>query len=500
MMLKAESVNPLQQNAQCLIVGLYEDGMTETAMALDQLTDGYLTKLIEKELFKPSLGQTLPLFHLPHTAFETILLVGAGKKQNLTASGFVKLVSAAMKAIHGLKIESAIATLSELEVQSKDFAFKAKQFAETAFNSFYRFDQYKTEKEPPTKLSTLILTCQHQDEISIAEKAIVEAKATADGMTFAKNLANLPSNHCTPSTLADAAVQLANTYDTISTETLDQATMETEGMGALLGVAKGSIQKPLLITLKYSPNNQNIKNKLKKIALVGKGVTFDTGGISLKPADSMYGMKYDMCGAATVLGVIKAAAELQLPIEIFGVIPAVENMPSGSAYKPEDILKSLSGQTIEVLNTDAEGRLILADALTYCERFHPDTVIDIATLTGAVVIALGSHASAVLGNNETLVQNLISAGEAVHDRAWALPLWDDYQETLKSPFADMANVGGRAAGTITAACFLSKFAKKFNWAHLDVAGTAANMSNSPDRAATGRPIPLLVKYLINEAQ
>lgn len=271
--------------------------------------------------------------------------------------------------------------------------------------------------------------------------------------------------------------------------------MDKLGMGALLGVSQGSAEEAKLICIEYTGN----KKKSAPIAFVGKGVTFDTGGNSLKTPDSMVGMKYDMCGAATVIGTIRAAAELQLPLNIVGVIPAVENMPGGTAYKPEDILTSMSGQTIEVISTDAEGRLILADALTYAEKYKPEVVIDIATLTGAVVIALGYHATGLVSNNDALANDLLAAGQESFDRAWRLPMWDEYQEQIKSPFADMANTGGRSGGTITAGCFLSRFAKKFKWAHLDVAGTAAMMSGTAERRATGRPVPMLVQYLIDRA-
>ena len=272
--------------------------------------------------------------------------------------------------------------------------------------------------------------------------------------------------------------------------------MEKLGMGAFLAVAKGSDQEAKLICIEY----HGAAKSRAPIALVGKGITFDTGGISLKPADGMVGMKYDMCGAATVFGTIKAAAELKLPLNIIGIIAAAENMPSGNAVKPEDIVTTMSGQTVEIMNTDAEGRLVLGDALTYCEQYNPAAVIDIATLTGAVVIALGTHASGLLSNNEKLAKELLTAGNESFDRAWQMPLWDEYQDQLKSPFADMSNVGGRMAGVITAGCFLSRFAKKFHWAHLDVAGTAAMMMGGNDRFATGRPVPMLVQYLIDRVE
>jgi leucyl aminopeptidase len=360
----------------------------------------------------------------------------------------------------------------------------------------YTFDTFKSKKEPSPTLQIMTFSIPEKAKKE-AQHAIKEAVGIATGMELTKNLANLPSNICTPSYLAKEAIKLAHEYKTLSVKILEESDMKKLGMGAFLAVARGSAEDAKLIVLEYKGTQ---KKKKSPIALVGKGVTFDTGGISLKSADSMVGMKYDMCGAATVLGTLKAAALLQLPLHLIGVIPATENMPSGTATKPEDIVTSLSGQTIEIMNTDAEGRLILSDALTYCERFNPDVVIDIATLTGAVVIALGHHASGLLSNDDALANDLLAAGSDIHDRAWLMPLWEEYQEQLKSPFADMSNIGGRAGGVITAACFLSRFTKKFRWAHLDVAGTAAMMMGGNERSATGRPVPLLMQYLINQCR
>jgi leucyl aminopeptidase len=311
-------------------------------------------------------------------------------------------------------------------------------------------------------------------------------------MSLTKDLGNLAPNICTPSYLAEQAKELAKTYKLKAT-ILDKKEMEKQKMGALLAVARGSHQPPKLIALEY----QGAGKKDKPVVLVGKGVTFDTGGISLKPAAEMDEMKFDMSGAASVLGTIKAIAEMNLPVNVVGIIPATENMPGGSATKPGDVVTSMSGQTIEVLNTDAEGRLILCDALTYAERYDPEIVIDIATLTGACVIALGNIATGLMSNDDALAQEVINAGEQAADRVWQLPLWDDYQELLKSNFADMANIGGRAGGTITAACFLSRFTKKFRWAHLDIAGTA--WKSGKEKGSTGRPVPLLTQFLINRA-
>ena len=312
-------------------------------------------------------------------------------------------------------------------------------------------------------------------------------------MKLARDLGNLPGNICTPTYLAQQAAELAQSYG-MKLEVLEREDMQKLGMGSLLSVSRGSRQPPKLIVLQYSKG----KSDQKPVALVGKGITFDAGGISIKPAAEMDEMKYDMCGAASVLGTLKAVAELDLPINLVGVIPASENLPDGDASKPGDIVTSMSGQTIEVLNTDAEGRLVLCDAMTYTERFEPEAVVDIATLTGACVIALGHHATGLYGNSDSLVKELANAGDEAFDRAWPMPLWDDYQEQLKSNFADMANIGGRAAGSVTAACFLSRFAKKFDWAHLDIAGTA--WVSGKEKGATGRPVPLLTHFLMQRCE
>lgn len=480
----------------CIVIPVFDNGhFTASGKTLNQAAKHYISDAIKHSGFQGKLGQTLPLYHPSTQTAEHILVVGAGKSGDLSPNQFKKITLAAIKALSTTAHKKAILCTTDLAVGDEDLSWKIKQTALYIQEALYRFDEYKSTKEPAPALTNITLQLDSATHKKSAEKALVQAEAIGLGMTYCKNLANTPSNICTPAYLANAAKQLPKTYKSISVDVLNKKAMEKLGMGALLGVAQGSAQEPFLICLEY---HGAAKSKAP-IALVGKGITFDTGGNSLKPADSMVGMKYDMCGAATVLGTIKAAAELKLPINIVGVIAAVENMPGGTAYKPEDILTSLSGQTIEVLNTDAEGRLVLADALTYCERFKPSAVIDIATLTGAVVIALGTHTTGLLGNHQPLVNDLLKAGEKSNDPAWQLPITDDYQEQIKSPFADMANTGGRSAGTITAACFLSRFAKKFHWAHLDVAGTAAMMMGGADRYATGRPVPLLMQYLINRS-
>jgi leucyl aminopeptidase len=382
-----------------------------------------------------------------------------------------------------------------LNIRGRDYPWKIKQAVEKTAHSLYQFSEFKSMKKSDNKaLRKMTFAAPSRGDLPAGELALQRGRAVADGVKLARDLANRPANVCTPTHLAEQALQLARRYPAIKTKVMDADAMRKLGMHSLLSVAQGSHQPPKLIVLEYKLG----RDPEKSIVLIGKGITFDTGGISIKPAAAMDEMKFDMCGAASVLGTLAAVAELDLPVRLVGVVPATENMPGGAATKPGDIFKSMSGQTIEVLNTDAEGRLILCDAITYSERYHPDAVIDIATLTGACVIALGKHATGLLSNYNPLANDLLRAGENSGDRAWQLPLWDEYQKQLESPFADMANVGGREAGTITAACFLSKFAKKMKWAHLDIAGTA--WTTGKDKGATGRPVPLLTQFILDRCQ
>jgi leucyl aminopeptidase len=360
-------------------------------------------------------------------------------------------------------------------------------------DSVYRFAHPQCKKEEERRgVYKLIINVPQRNDLKKGDQALQRGLAIASGIRFAKDLGNLPGNICTPTFLAEQALELGKTFD-FKVEVLEKKDMEKLGMGSFLSVARGSRQPPKLIVMHYSKGGAG----QKPVALVGKGITFDAGGISIKPAGDMDEMKYDMCGAASVLGTFRAIAEMKLPINVVGVIPTCENLPDGDANKPGDIVTSMSGQTIEILNTDAEGRLILCDALTYTERFEPTAVVDIATLTGACVIALGHHVSGLFGNSDSLTKELHNAGEESFDRVWPMPTWDDYQDQLKSNFADMANIGGRAGGSITAACFLSRFAKKFEWAHLDIAGTA--WKSGKDKGSTGRPVPLLTHFLMQRS-
>jgi leucyl aminopeptidase len=492
-----KSGSPEKQRGACVVVGVFESRkLTDAALAMDKISNGYIGGILHSGDMEGKAGSTLVLHNVPNTLCERVLLVGLGKERELGDKGYCDSVRATFKALHETGAVDATLFLTEAPVEKRDDAWKVSQTVIVAMESIYRFDRFKSKAEgikPHLRKVTLgIMSTMGKAKLAVSEHALQQGLAIADGMNLAKDLGNLAPNICTPTYLAQQAVGMAKTYKLKAT-ILEQKDMEKLGMGSLLAVARGSRQPAKLIALEYWGRAK----KEKPVVLVGKGVTFDTGGISLKPAAEMDEMKYDMCGAASVLGTIAAIARMRLPVNVVGIIPTTENMPGGNATKPGDVVTSMSGQTIEILNTDAEGRLILCDALTYAERYEPETVIDIATLTGACVIALGHVATGLLSNDEELAEELMHASSQAADRAWRLPLWDDYQEQLKSNFADMANIGGRAAGTITAACFLSRFTKKYRWAHLDIAGTA--WKSGKEKGATGRPVPLLTQFLVGRA-
>ena len=389
----------------------------------------------------------------------------------------------------------AVFYLTELPVKGCDSSHRIRHAIEAAQNSLYRFDQLKSKKDTTRRpLRKIVLTVLNRRDLADGEQAVREGMAITQGIKLAKDLGNMPGNICTPTYLADRAKTLTRVYSNLSVDILDEAQLEEMGMNAFLSVSKGSRQPAKMIVMNF----KNADSSTPPICLVGKGVTFDSGGISLKPGAGMDEMKYDMCGAASVLGAVNAIAELQLEVNIVAVIPATENLPDGLATKPGDIITSYSGTTIEILNTDAEGRLILCDALSYCEQFKPSVVIDVATLTGACIIALGKHAAGLYSNHSPLTHDLNNAGKSTGDRVWEMPLWDEYQEQLKSNFADLANIGGKEAGSVTAAIFLSAFCKKYHWAHLDIAGVA--WESGTKKGATGRPVSLLTQYVIEQAR
>ena len=479
----------------CLIAGVYEKNkLTESAEHIDGLSDGLVRKILKQEDFKGQPGDLLLLHQVPGCKADRLLLVGLGKKTDLTAKKYCKALSAAAKKIADSPVKQVLSTLLEVPVENHDCGWKARQTALLFQDACYRFTELKSEPGDLPKLDQLLLHCKDKAESRLVDKGMEEGHAIAEGMQLCKDLANLPGNVCTPTYLAETALKLADQYSKLKVQVLEESDMEKLGMGALLAVSKGSRQPAKLIVLEYKGG----KAKDQPIALVGKGLTFDAGGISLKPSQTMDEMKYDMCGGASVLGTLKTIAQLDLPLNVVGVVPSSENLPDGQAVKPGDIVKTMAGKTVEILNTDAEGRLILCDALTYTGRFNPHKVIDIATLTGACVIALGKHATGLFSNNDDLAKALLEAGENALDRAWRMPLWEEYQEQLKSNFADMPNIGDRNAGAITAACFLARFTENFTWAHLDIAGTAWN--SGANKGATGRPVPLLSEFLLSQVE
>ena len=490
-----KSGSPDKQRTACVAVGVFENRKLSLAgQIVDQAAQGYVADILRRGDMDGKTGATLVLHKLPGVSAERVLLVGMGKEKDLNDKAYRDAVRAAVKALNDLGVGEAHLYLTEVAVKKRDLDWNVEQAVVVAEEVAYRFDQMKSKPTDSRKaLKKLALTVAKRGEVAGATAAADLGQAIARGMGLAKDLGNLPGNVCTPSYLADQAKAMAKEVG-LKVQVLEQAQIEKLGMGSFLSVAKGSDEPPRFIVLEHKGGRKDEK----PVVLVGKGITFDAGGISLKPAAEMDEMKYDMCGAASVLGTMRAAAELKLPLNVVGLVPTCENLPSGRANKPGDVVKSMSGQTIEVLNTDAEGRLILCDALTYAERYEPACVVDIATLTGACVIALGHVATGLLANHDALARELTHAGDAAYDRCWQLPLWDDYQEQLKSNFADMANIGGRPGGTITAACFLSRFTEKYHWAHLDIAGTA--WKSGKDKGATGRPVPLLVHFLAKRAE
>ncbi len=488
-----KSGSPEKQRTTCLVLPVFEGRrLSPSAKIVDKASNKYISNLLRKGDLEGKTGQSLLLHNVPNTLADRVLLIGCGRERELNETVFRRTISYSINFLKNIGAPEVVSYLTELNIKNRDIYWKIKQAVEQSRSIAYEFNELKSRNKSKKKsLKKLTWTVPTRRELPLGEKAVSQGVAIANGMDLTRNLANRPANVCTPSYLAEQARHLAKNRRNLKVKVLSEADMEKLGMGSLLSVSQGSAEPAKLITFEYSGGKKNDK----PVVFVGKGVTFDTGGISIKPSAAMDEMKYDMCGAASVFGTMLAATEMALPLNIVGIIPATENMPGSKATKPGDIFTSMSGQTIEVLNTDAEGRLILCDALTYSEQFDPAVVVDIATLTGSCVIALGKHASGLLSNHNPLARDLLSAGETSGDRAWQLPLWDEYDQQIASPFADMANIGGREAGTITAACFLSRFCKKLHWAHLDIAGTA--WGSGKNKGATGRPVRLLSQYLLN---
>jgi len=477
----------------CAVLGVFSGAgagreLTAPAKRIDQKSNGAIGKALRDLPAKT--GATLLLRELRGIVAERVLLVSLGERDEFGEAAFRDAVRGAAAALKELGARDAALYLVDVRVGRRHVSWNLRHAVLGMRDAFYRFDHLKTQKKPPAPaLENVVLPLSPGAQL---QAALREASATADGVELARTLGNLPPNVCTPAYLAAEAQKLARQFK-LELEVLERRDMEKLGMGALLAVTRASHQPPKLIVLRYSGGARS----RKPLVLVGKGITFDTGGISLKPAGEMDEMKFDMSGAGSVLGALRALAGMRAPLNVIGVMPACENMPGGAASRPGDIVTTLSGQTVEILNTDAEGRLILCDALSYAARFEPDVVVDIATLTGACVIALGHVASGLWANEQKLADELRAAADDAWDRVWQMPLWEDYQEQLRSNFADFANIGGRPAGSITAASFLARFTKKLRWAHLDIAGTA--WKSGREKGSTGRPVPLLVRFALRHA-
>jgi leucyl aminopeptidase len=488
--------NAAKARTQCTIVGVYENNqLTPSARQLDKESKGYLKKILKRGDIKGKSNQVQILNDVPNLNAARVMLVGLGNPETMDSARYAGIVKTVITRLQGLNAKHTLCCLLEIEVENRDSSWKTIRLIEQFAAGLYKFTEMKGKpKDNGAHLDSLDLYVEDKSEVAQVTSAIDRANALTAGINQAKDLGNTPGNICTPGYLADKAKQLAKDYPSITTKVVEEKEMEKLGMGAFMSVTRGSDQPGKLIIM----NHKGGKSKEAPHVLVGKGITFDTGGISLKSGAGMHEMIYDMCGAASVFGTMTAIAEQRLPMNVIGVIAAAENMPSGVASRPGDIVKTMSGQTVEILNTDAEGRLVLCDALTYVDQFNPKTVVDIATLTGAVVVALGSQASALYANDDGVADDLTRAGLESLDRVWRMPLWEEYQSQLNSAFADMANIGGREAGSITAACFLARYTKKYRWAHLDIAGTAYRGSG-PAKGSTGRPVTLLWEYLNNLA-
>jgi leucyl aminopeptidase len=476
----------------CVAVAVFENKkLSQAAKALDQ--GGEITAALKSGDITGKAGSTLLLRGVSGAAAARVLLVGLGADEAVSEKSFASAVGATLKAFSQLGAADAIIALPMADVKERDLSWAIRTVVSAAHESVFRTDTQKSKKDPaPAGVHKITLAAPVAD--AHAKTALAQAEAIANGTNLTKELGNLSANVCTPTYLANTARKLAKDYK-FDVEVLERKQLEALKMGSFLSVTNGSEEPPKFIVLKHMGG----KAKDAPVVLVGKGITFDTGGISLKPGPAMDEMKYDMCGAASVLGTFRAIGEMGLKLNVVGIIAACENMPSGRATKPGDIVTSMNGLTIEVLNTDAEGRLVLCDALTYAERFKPAAVVDIATLTGACIVALGHHNSGLFTRSddahEQLASELLAAGKEASDTAWRLPIEEAYNEQLKSNFADLGNIGTPGGASVTAACFLENFTRQYTWAHLDIAGTAWKSGGA--KGATGRPVPLLSTFLIN---
>ncbi|WWO98914.1 MAG: leucyl aminopeptidase [Candidatus Dasytiphilus stammeri] len=479
----------------CLVMGVFESRkLSSSAKYFDKISNLYISTLLLQGDLDGKIGHSLILYNVPNIYSKRILLIGCGKKDQLDRDLYQIIIQNVTKILSNTGSKEALLFLPELDIKKLNIYWKIRQTVETIENASYSFEEFKTNKnKSKTRIRQIIFHLSQDDEFPMAQLAIKHALAISNGIKIAKNLSNLPPNICNSSYMASQAYELSELYKNIKVSLVNESQMKDLGMNAYLAVGEGSKNESIMTILEYLPD---FPSNNKPIVLIGKGLTFDAGGLSIKSAHAMEEMKYDMCGAACVYGIMHVVAKLELPLNIIGIIAGCENMISEKSFRPGDILTTMSGKTVEILNTDAEGRLVLCDVLTYVERFKPQVVIDIATLTGACVIALGNHISALISNHNQLACDLLKASELSGDLAWRLPIIQKYQDQLISNCADMVNIGGRLgyAGAITAACFLARFTTKYKWAHLDIAGTAWQSG----KGATGRPVSLLSQFLLNK--
>ncbi|WWP00295.1 MAG: leucyl aminopeptidase [Candidatus Dasytiphilus stammeri] len=481
------------KNSDCLVIGVFESRkLSISAKYFDKISNFYLSTLLLQEYFEGKIGQYLLLYNVPNVPSKRILLMGCGKERQINQDHYQTLINKMIYIVNETGSKEAILFLPELEIKNLNIYWKIRQAVETIKNALYSFNQFKSNKTQfKRRIHKIIFNLSHSEDFYLAQLGIKHGIAIADGIKIAKDLSNLPPNICNSSYMDSQAYQLSNLYKNIKVSSVNESEMRNLGMNAYLAVGEGSKNESLMTIIEYLPNLND-----KPIVLIGKGLTFDAGGLSIKPANAMEEMKYDMCGAACVYGIMNVIAKLELPLNLIGILACCENMISEKSFHPGDILTTMSGKTVEVLNTDAEGRLVLCDVLTYVEKFHPNIVIDIATLTGACVIALGNEISGLMSNNNKLASQLLTASKLSGDLVWRLPMIEQYQNQLTSNYADMTNIGGRSsyAGAITAACFLARFTTKYRWAHLDIAGTAWKSATG----ATGRPVSLISQFLLNQ--
>ncbi len=485
-----------QLAVDCVVVGVFDEPqLGSEARTLDSAAGGRLKSLLARGDFSGRSGETLLLTEVPGVAVGRVLLVGLGPTKAFNRKAWRRACGTAISALARTRIRSAALGIDRPLARELDDYYFGRCVAELAGSTLYRVNDLKSGKKPPAPALERILAGPVRSTGSrTARRGLEHGSAVSLAASVQRDLGNLPANVCTPTYLGERARGIAKSYPSVKVQVFDEAGIRRLKMGCFIAVTQGSVEPPRFIVIEHRGG----KSGAAPVVLVGKGITFDTGGISIKPAATMDEMKFDMSGAAAVLAAITFAAQVRLPLHVVGLVAACENMPSGSAVKPGDIVTSASGQTVEILNTDAEGRLVLSDALHYARRFEPDAVIDMATLTGACVVALGTHYSGLLGNDAALIREILAAGARADDRAWQLPLTEEYAEQLKSNFADFANIGGREGGAITAAAFLAKFTQGLKWAHLDIAGTA--YQGGAQKGSTGRPTPLLADFLIHRAR